>query len=127
MPLEAAAPFAAVARLESVAQGPALTVEVVTRVARIEELRPDFASLEAAGGALLPFALFEWQLAWLRHFPRHGRNVSDEPLFHVVRRPDGGCVGIIPLILTRRRLGPCEQGSGTDDRRQGDAWPLQVT
>jgi CelD/BcsL family acetyltransferase involved in cellulose biosynthesis len=71
----------------------------------VAELKGDFARLQAATGNTLPFALFEWQLTWCRHFRRQGPAVVDEPMFHVVRDNEGNCVAIVPLILTRRRVG----------------------
>jgi CelD/BcsL family acetyltransferase involved in cellulose biosynthesis len=82
-----------------------LTVNVVRSVAGVAELKSDFAHLELSTGNTLPFALFEWHLAWCRHFLRRDRGVEDQPMYHVVRDPEGVCVGIIPLILTRRRIG----------------------
>jgi len=82
-----------------------LTVHVVRSVAGVAELKSDFAHLELSIGNTLPFALFEWHLAWCRHFLRQDRGVEDLPMYHVLRDPEGTCVGIIPLILTRRRIG----------------------
>src|SRR3984893_3315882 len=84
---------------------PELTVQVVSNLEGVAELEGDFARLQAATGNTLPFALFEWQLTWCRHFRRQGPAVVDEPLFHVVRDSEGNCVAIVPLILTRRRVG----------------------
>jgi CelD/BcsL family acetyltransferase involved in cellulose biosynthesis len=84
---------------------PELTVHVVFSLEGVAELEGDFARLQAVTGNTLPFALFEWQLAWCRHIRRHDPAVGDEPLFHVVRNREGDCVAIVPLILTRRRVG----------------------
>jgi CelD/BcsL family acetyltransferase involved in cellulose biosynthesis len=86
-------------------QTPELTVQVVTSLEGVAELRGDFARLQAVTGNTLPFALFEWQLTWCRHFRRQDPAVVDEPMFYVVREHDGNCVAIVPLILTRRRVG----------------------
>ena len=82
-----------------------LTVHVIYGLEGVAELEGDFARLQAVTGNTLPFALFEWQLAWCRHFRRQDPAVGDEPLFHVVRNREGDCVAIVPLILTRRRVG----------------------
>jgi len=71
----------------------------------VAELKGDFARLQAVTGNTLPFALFEWQLTWCRHFRRQDPAVVDEPMFYVVREHEGNCVAIVPLILTRRRVG----------------------
>ncbi|HEY3657529.1 MAG TPA: GNAT family N-acetyltransferase [Steroidobacteraceae bacterium] len=85
--------------------GTLLTVEVVRSLAGVALLRADFAHLQIATGNTLPFALYEWQSAWCRHFLRQDHGIVDHPMFHVVRDNDGTCVAIVPLILTRRRLG----------------------
>ncbi len=82
-----------------------LTVQVVRSVAGLSALEGEFAHLGAITGNTLPFARFEWHLAWCRHFLRAEPKVRDEPLYHVVRSRAGTCVAIIPLIITRRRLG----------------------
>jgi CelD/BcsL family acetyltransferase involved in cellulose biosynthesis len=89
----------------SLEQAAELTVQVVRSLEGVAELKGDFARLQAVTGNTLPFALFEWQLTWCRHFRRQGPAVVDEPLFHVVRDSEGNCVAIVPLILTRRRVG----------------------
>ncbi len=89
----------------SLGQAPELTVEVVRSLEGVAELESDFARLQAVTGNTLPFALFEWQLTWCRHFRRQSPSIADEPLFHVVRNREGHCVAIVPLMHTRRRLG----------------------
>jgi CelD/BcsL family acetyltransferase involved in cellulose biosynthesis len=89
----------------SPSQASELTVQVVRSLEGVAELKGDFARLQAVTGNTLPFALFEWQLTWCRHFRRQGPAVVDEPMFHVVRDSEGNCVAIVPLILTRRRVG----------------------
>jgi CelD/BcsL family acetyltransferase involved in cellulose biosynthesis len=95
----------------SLEPAPELTVQVVRSLEGVAELEGDFARLQAVTGNTLPFALFEWQLTWCRHFRRQGPAVVDEPMFHVVRDSEGNCVAIVPLILTRRRVGMLKIGS----------------
>src|ERR1700683_5151114 len=45
-----------------------LTTEIVTELAEIAALAPDYEHLYACTGDTLPFALQEWQLAWCTHF-----------------------------------------------------------
>jgi CelD/BcsL family acetyltransferase involved in cellulose biosynthesis len=81
-----------------------LTVDVVRTVAGVAELQRDFAHLQSVTGNRLPFASYEWQLTWCRHFLDQDPEIIDQPMFYVVR--DGGaCVAMIPLIRTTRRLG----------------------
>lgn len=82
-----------------------LTVHVVRSLSGVAELERDFGHLQSVTGNTLPFALFDWHLSWCRHFLRQEPRVEDQPLFYVVRRQEGSCVGIVPLILTRRRVG----------------------
>src|SRR6266700_176622 len=89
----------------SLEPAPELTVQVVRSLEGVAELEGDFARLQTVTGNTLPFALFEWQLTWCRHFRRQDPAVVDEPMFHVVRYSEGNCVAIVPLILTRRWVG----------------------
>ena len=91
--------------------GADLKVEVVRSLAGVAGLQPDFAHLQVLTGNTLPFALFEWQFAWCTHFLGHDSSIQDQPLFHVVRTPAGSCVAIIPLILSKRRIGGLQASS----------------
>jgi CelD/BcsL family acetyltransferase involved in cellulose biosynthesis len=88
-----------------------LTVQVVRSVAGVAQLKSDFAHLNLVTSNRLPFALFEWHQAWCRHFLRQERGVEDQPMYYVVRTHGGTCVGIVPLILTRRRIGALKLAS----------------
>jgi CelD/BcsL family acetyltransferase involved in cellulose biosynthesis len=82
-----------------------LTVDVVRSLAGVAELERDFAHLQSVTDNKLPFALYEWQLIWCRHFLRREARITDQPMFQVFRNANGTCVAIVPLILTQRRLG----------------------
>jgi CelD/BcsL family acetyltransferase involved in cellulose biosynthesis len=69
-------------------------------------LKPDYERLEQATGNQLPFATYEWQLAWCRHFLNHDPNIHETPQFHVMRNEHGACVAILPFIMSDRRIGP---------------------
>lgn len=83
-----------------------LAVDVVRSVEGVAALRPEYDRLQTVTGNILPFALHEWHLAWCRHFLKRHPGILDEPMFHVVRDEGGDCVAIIPLIMSRRRVGP---------------------
>jgi CelD/BcsL family acetyltransferase involved in cellulose biosynthesis len=83
-----------------------LTTEIITTVAGIRALEPDYEHLYQVTGNTLPFALQEWHLAWCEHFLNRSPPLQDSPRFCVLRSPTGACVALVPLILTRRRLGP---------------------
>ena len=83
-----------------------LTADVVVTVEGIRALTPDYEHLYRVSGNTLPFAMQEWHLAWCAHFLNRNRQIQEQPLFHVLRDSAGECVAIVPLILTRRRLGP---------------------
>jgi CelD/BcsL family acetyltransferase involved in cellulose biosynthesis len=85
--------------------GEELQVEVITSLAPLIRLQPDYVHLQAVSGNVLPFALYEWHITWCRHFLGNHDGIVDEPLFHVFRTADGACVGLVPLIRTRRRMG----------------------
>jgi CelD/BcsL family acetyltransferase involved in cellulose biosynthesis len=83
-----------------------VTIETVTTLEGIASLRPCYERLHAVTHNTLPFALHDWHLVWCRHFLNCNPRIRDEPLFFVVRNSAGACVGIVSLIVSRRRLGP---------------------
>jgi CelD/BcsL family acetyltransferase involved in cellulose biosynthesis len=83
-----------------------LTTDLITSVEGIAALAPDYARLHQLTGNTLPFTLPEWHLSWCRHFLHSNPHIRDQPLFCVLRNRSGECVAIVPLILTRRRIGP---------------------
>jgi hypothetical protein len=102
----------ALAELEEAAASTVeLTTEIVTDVEGIRALKPDYECLYRLTGNTLPFALHEWHLAWCSHFLSRNPRVYDQPQFCVSRDGAGVCVGIVPLILTRRQLGPLKLGT----------------
>jgi CelD/BcsL family acetyltransferase involved in cellulose biosynthesis len=85
---------------------PKVTVETVTSVEGLWALQADYEHLCGVTGNKLPFALHEWHLTWCCHFLRCDPHIHDEPLFYLLRNAGGKCVAIVPLILSRRWLGP---------------------
>jgi CelD/BcsL family acetyltransferase involved in cellulose biosynthesis len=83
-----------------------VTVETVSTVDGIAALRPCYEHLQRVTGNTLPFALHEWHLAWCHHFLNRTPRVHDELLFYVLRDSAHTCVAIVPLIITRRLVGP---------------------
>jgi len=83
-----------------------VAIEFVVDVAGIGALTPEYLRLYEVTGNTLPYATQEWHLAWCEHLLSRDPLVSQQPLFCVVRADDGRCVAILPLILTRKRLGP---------------------
>ena len=83
-----------------------LTADIVVTVEGIRALTPDYEYLYRVTDNTLPFALQDWHLIWCAHFLNRNRQIQEQPLFHVLRTSAGECVAIVPLILTRRRLGP---------------------
>jgi CelD/BcsL family acetyltransferase involved in cellulose biosynthesis len=88
-----------------------LTVEVVTTVGGLQALEADYERLLRATGNALPFALHEWHVAWCNHFLESGKRIRTQPMIHVARNSEGRCVAIVPLILTRRAVGPVNIGT----------------
>jgi len=88
-----------------------LTRSEVCDVAGIAALERDYERLQSVTGNALPFALYEWHLSWCRHFLNIQPAVEDQPRFQVLRDMAGLCVGIIPLIVSRRRVGPLKFAS----------------
>jgi CelD/BcsL family acetyltransferase involved in cellulose biosynthesis len=83
-----------------------VTIETVTTVDGLAALRPCYERLHGVTGNTLPFALHEWHLAWCHHFLNCNPRIRDEPLFYVLRDSAGTCVGILPFVVSRRRVGP---------------------
>jgi CelD/BcsL family acetyltransferase involved in cellulose biosynthesis len=89
------------------AQRPAgLSVEVLAGMDTLVAAQADYDHLQRLTGNTLPFALHDWHVAWCRHFLVANRHLDSKMMIHVLRDPERGCVGVVPLILTRRRLGP---------------------
>lgn len=97
---------------------PGVTVEIAASVAALEALQADYEHLQQVTGNTLPFPLHEWHVAWCRHFLDIHKRVDTQMMIHVVRDGDGSCVAIVPLLRTRRGLGPVKITSidllGTD-------------
>jgi hypothetical protein len=83
-----------------------LTVEVATTVEALQSLECDYERLSRVTGNTFPFALHEWHMAWCRQFLESGAQISTQPMIHAARNAEGLCVAIVPLILTRRTIGP---------------------
>ena len=81
-------------------------IEFVVDLAGIRALTPDYLRLYEVTRNTLPYATQEWHLAWCEHLLSRDPLVSQQPLFCVLRANDGRCVAILPLIMTRKRLGP---------------------
>jgi CelD/BcsL family acetyltransferase involved in cellulose biosynthesis len=90
---------------------PDLSVEVVTTVGGLQALAADYERLLRAAGNTLPFALHEWHVAWCNEFLESGKGIQTQPMIHVARNTEGRCVAIVPLILTRRAVGPVKVGT----------------
>lgn len=88
------------------AQSLELTTNIVTDVEGIRALEPDYEHLYRVTGNTLPFALQGWHLTWCAHFLNRNPHIHEQPLFHVLRNSARECVAIVPLIFTRRHLGP---------------------
>jgi CelD/BcsL family acetyltransferase involved in cellulose biosynthesis len=74
-------------------------------------LEADYERLLAAAGNTLPFATHDWHIAWCRHFLDVHGPMTTEPMIYVVRDAGGGTVAIVPMILTRRAIGPMIVGT----------------
>jgi CelD/BcsL family acetyltransferase involved in cellulose biosynthesis len=89
-----------------ISRAASLTLEVVTTIDGIRALAPDYEHLYPIAGNTLPFALQEWHLAWCEHFLNRTPVIGEQPMFCVLRDGARGCVALVPLILSRRHIGP---------------------
>jgi CelD/BcsL family acetyltransferase involved in cellulose biosynthesis len=83
-----------------------VSAELVVDIEGIRALTRDYEHLYQVTENTLPFATQEWHLAWCEHLLSRSPRALQQPLFCVLRKLEGTCVAIVPLILTRRRLGP---------------------
>lgn len=81
-------------------------MEVAASIDELLALKPDYDRLHSLSGNTLPFALHEWHVAWCSHFLELGKHIRSQPMIHIVRNSERACVAIVPLILTRRAVGP---------------------
>jgi CelD/BcsL family acetyltransferase involved in cellulose biosynthesis len=88
-----------------------LDVEVATTVSALQALEADYEHLLRSTGNTLPFALHEWHMAWCNQFLESSPRIETRPMIHVARSTEGRCVAIVPLILTRRAVGPVRVGT----------------
>lgn len=88
-----------------------MRVEVATSLSALQALEPDYEQVLRSTGNTLPFALHEWHMAWCRQFLESSRRIRTEPMIHAARNAEGRCVAIVPLILTRRTVGPVQFGT----------------
>jgi len=83
-----------------------VTVEVADSIAALQSLQPDYQQLQRLTGNTLPFALYEWHLVWCQQFLNIHKRIDTEMMIHVLRDQNRGCVGVVPLMRTRRGVGP---------------------
>lgn len=83
----------------------ALCVQVVTTRDELVRVRPDYERLHRRVGNTLPFALHDWHLAWWDCLANSSAGIRDSLRIHVFRDADDECIGIVPLVHTRRDLG----------------------
>jgi len=83
-----------------------LEIELVTTFAGLQALQTDYERLQRVTHNILPFALHEWHLTWCQHFLESSATIRTQPLILVFRQDSDTCVAIVPMIMTRRHLGP---------------------
>jgi CelD/BcsL family acetyltransferase involved in cellulose biosynthesis len=83
-----------------------LSLEVAENLDALLALRSDYERLQRSCGNSLPFALHDWHVAWCNHFLAAHRRIQSHIFIHVLRNEKGECVAIVPLIRTRRGVGP---------------------
>lgn len=82
------------------------TLDLVSSVAGLERLRPDYAGLLRLTNHPLPFAQHEWHICWCVHFLQLSGDWRDHVWFYVLRDALGACVAIVPMVRMQRRVGP---------------------
>ena len=82
-----------------------VTIETVTTTQGVEALRSSYEQLQRACHNILPFAMYDWHVAWCHSVLNSNSRILDQPNFYVVRNAAGECVSILPFIVSRRRVG----------------------
>jgi CelD/BcsL family acetyltransferase involved in cellulose biosynthesis len=82
------------------------TVTKITSAEALDSLRADYDDLNRECALALPFTLLEWHRAWCASFLAATAAIEDSLLVYVVRLATGRCVGIVPMVHTRRSVGP---------------------
>jgi CelD/BcsL family acetyltransferase involved in cellulose biosynthesis len=107
-----------------------LSIDVATSVAMLERLRADYERLDRAAGNTSPFTLFDWHHTWCTHFLNLDPGVADQLSVMVVRNEQSECIAIVPLVASRRRIGPASIMSvellGADPSTTESRTPLVV-
>lgn len=91
---------AEVPRLVDIMSAPPLRTEILRTEAALDALRIEWQAAAAADAGISLFLTWDYLGALWRHFHRF----QDEPWLVVVRRR-GELVGLLPLVLSRRRAG----------------------
>ncbi|MBN8226767.1 GNAT family N-acetyltransferase [Corallococcus macrosporus] len=79
-----------------------LTVEQVDTVEGLHALGPEWRALAARVGQGLPFATWEWNVTWWRHFQEQRHSVRDHLCVLAMRSADGSLRAVAPLMRTER-------------------------
>ncbi|MFP2897684.1 GNAT family N-acetyltransferase [Corallococcus sp. 4LFB] len=79
-----------------------LSVEQVDTAEGLHALGPEWRALAARVGQGLPFATWEWNVTWWRHFQERRRSVRDHLRVLALRSADGALRAVAPLMLTER-------------------------
>lgn len=79
-----------------------LFVEQVDTVEGFHVLGPEWRALAERVGQGLPFATWEWNITWWRHFQEQRHSVRDHLFVLAVRSADGALRAVAPLMRTER-------------------------
>jgi CelD/BcsL family acetyltransferase involved in cellulose biosynthesis len=82
-------------------------IDIARDRSALQGIEAEWRSLAEARGA--PFITPDWYWAWMRHFRERG-----SPFVVSVRDPVGGLIGLMPLVLSRRRLAPTLSFAGAE-------------
>jgi len=86
---------------------PALTVERIDSQEALHRLEREWRTLELTSHSGLPFATWDWSLAWWKHLREDKLGIRDSLCVRAIRSPAGDLVAVAPLMLTRRpAVGP---------------------
>ena len=83
------------------------SVEIIKTIAALRALEVDWRALERSLPRMLPFATFDWSVAWWEHLRVDRWGVRDELFTHAIRSDSGELMAVAPMMVTSRpRRGP---------------------
>jgi CelD/BcsL family acetyltransferase involved in cellulose biosynthesis len=79
-----------------------LDIQLITALAELEQLAPEWDALTSAIAPRIPFATPLWNLLWWQYFHGCGHFVRDQLNAYVFRDARGDLIAVAPMMVTQR-------------------------